>query len=71
MLAAKDMLAQVVKREASWRGNFDERQLKEIDFCIVYKKQFCHGTDGHNIRIIVADMASILDSCSQVVSSDE
>lgn len=45
----------------TWRQLFSERQLKEIDFCRVYSKDFNHGTDGHNIRLVVAQMAELLD----------
>ncbi len=43
------------------RLNFDERQQKEIEFCRTYLEKFAHGTDGHNLRMIVAKMAAILD----------
>jgi hypothetical protein len=45
----------------AWETHLDERQLKEIAFCIAYKNNFAHGTDGHNIRLIVAKMAELLD----------
>jgi len=45
----------------TWETHFDERQRKEIAYCIVYKNDFGHGTDGHNIRLIVAKMAELLD----------
>lgn len=45
----------------NWRNRFDERQLKEIDFSILYAEQFHHGTDGHNAKLIIARMASLLD----------
>lgn len=44
-----------------WETYFDERQRKEIAFCLVYADDFAHGTDGHNIRLIVAKMAQLLD----------
>lgn len=44
-----------------WETHLDERQLKEIAFCRVYKDGFAHGTDGHNIRLIVAKLAELLD----------
>lgn len=44
-----------------WETHFDERQRKEIAFCLVYADNFGHGTDGHNIRLIVARMAQLLD----------
>lgn len=33
-----------------------ERERKEIEFCQVYATQFQHGTDGHNIRMLVAKL---------------
>jgi hypothetical protein len=45
----------------AWESHFDERQRKEIAFCLIYKDDFAHGTDGHNIRLIVAKMAELLD----------
>lgn len=44
-----------------WRQHFDERQLKEIEFCRQYAEKYAHGTDGHNIRLIVAKLADLLD----------
>lgn len=44
-----------------WHSYFTERELKEIEFCNLYKSNFTHGTEGHNIRIIVAKMAELLD----------
>jgi hypothetical protein len=45
----------------NWQSFFDERQLKEINFNIVYADNFAHGTDGHNARLIVAKMAELLN----------
>jgi hypothetical protein len=46
----------------AWETHFDERQLKEIRYCLVYDDDmFRHGTDGHNLRLIVAKMAKLLD----------
>lgn len=44
-----------------WETHLDERQRKEIAFCRVYRDGFNHGTDGHNIRLIVAKLADLLD----------
>ncbi len=46
---------------ATWQTHFTERELKEIDFCKVYQRDFLHGTDGHNIRLIVAKLVNILE----------
>lgn len=45
-----------------WRSDFTERELKEIAFCILYQREFGHGTDGHNAKIIIAKLAAILDN---------
>lgn len=50
-----------------WKSNFDERELKEIEFCVLYKQQFNHGTQAHNLRVIVAKMVSILDNAESVI----
>ena len=44
-----------------WETHFDERQRKEIAFCLIYADDFAHGTDGHNVKLIVAKMAKLLD----------
>ena len=44
-----------------WQTHFTERELKEIEFCRLYQLHFAHGTDGHNIRLIVAKMVALLD----------
>lgn len=38
----------------------NERQLKEILYCLVYARFFGHGTDGHNGKIILAQQAIAL-----------
>lgn len=43
-----------------WYDHFDERQTKEIDFAILYEREFKHGTDGHNSKLIIARMAELL-----------
>lgn len=45
----------------NWKSNFTERDLMEIEYCRIYAQNFRHGTDGHNIRLIVAKMAVLLD----------
>jgi hypothetical protein len=43
-----------------WKDQFIERELKEIDYCLVFQQYFNHGTDEHNIRLIVAKLATLL-----------
>ena len=45
----------------AWQTHLTERELKEIEFCRVYQRDFSHGTDGHNLRLIVAKLAALLD----------
>lgn len=51
-----------------WLSNFDERERKEIKFCLLYKRRFDHGTPGHNLRVIVAKMASILENAESIIN---
>jgi hypothetical protein len=44
-----------------WLAFFDERQRKEIAFDVVYAKNFAHGTDGHNARLIIARFSELMD----------
>lgn len=51
-----------VTHDYSWMNLFDERQQKEINFCLVYAQSFAHGTDGHHAKMIIAKMADILNA---------
>lgn len=55
----------------NWHKGFDERQLDEIRFSKVYLKDFSHGTDGHNAKIIMAKMANKLDEIEMFLSNKE
>jgi hypothetical protein len=44
-----------------WQTYFNERQLKEIDFCRMYATDFGHGATNHNVMLIVSQMAELLD----------
>lgn len=46
---------------SNWKDDLTERELKEIVFCRLYAERFNHGTDGHNIRLIVAKLSDLLD----------
>lgn len=54
----------------SWIDNFDERQQKEIAFCELYASDFSHGTDGHNAKLIIAKMATLLDKVQAALLDD-
>jgi len=51
--------------DMKWHKLFDERQLKEIAFSRHYAKNYAHGTDGHNAKIIIAKLADLLDEWEQ------
>lgn len=48
-------------KKALWAIGFTKRELKEIQFCRIYARDFAHGTNGHNERLIIAKMADLLD----------
>jgi hypothetical protein len=55
-----------------WRELFDDRQRKEIKLDQLYLAEYGHGTDGHNIRIIVAKFANLLDGlCESQLIAEE
>lgn len=47
--------------DEGWRKYFTVRERKEIAFDHLYARTFNHGTDGHNMRIIIAKFAELLD----------
>lgn len=51
----------------NWLNNFDERQQKQIEWSILYAKHFSHGDDGHNAKLIIAQMAKRLDVLSDLL----
>ncbi len=55
----------------NWLNNFDERQQKEIEFSILYLNQFEHGMDGHNAKLIIAKMASILNAVEAISLAED
>ncbi len=51
------------QEQPAWEiEKFDERQRKEIELCRIYARDFHHGTDGHNAKMIIARMAELLDN---------
>lgn len=54
-----------------WMESFDERQRKEIEFARLYDEKFRHGTDGHNAKIIIAQMAVALDRIEKILLSED
>lgn len=53
-----------------WENVLDKREKSEVDFNRVYASQYAHGTDGHNIRLLVAKLARMLDFVDWVVHED-
>jgi hypothetical protein len=45
----------------AWETHLNERELKEVNFCREYAKNFAHGTDGHSRLMLIAKMAELLD----------
>lgn len=40
---------------------FDSRKLKEIQHCVYYKNQLAHGTVGHNLLMLAAEVFEALE----------
>lgn len=49
---------------------FDERQLKEIEFNRLYAREFHHGTPDHNLRMLVAKLAELLEIVASEIDDD-
>jgi hypothetical protein len=45
----------------AWGRQFDDRQMKEIKFSCLYARDFGHGTDGHNAKLIIAKFVELLE----------
>lgn len=50
-----------------WLKLFDERQQKEIEFSELYSKEFAHGTEGHNAKLVIAKMSNLLNLIEETV----
>ncbi len=44
-----------------WKDQLDPRQRSEVEYCRIYAEQFAHGTDGHNMRLLISQLALLLD----------
>lgn len=49
------------KTISGWRSVFDERQRRLIANCCVYADNDPAGLPGHNLMLIIAQMAEMLD----------
>ena len=38
---------------------FEERELAEIKFALMYAEEFAHGTAGHNRLLLIAKLAHL------------
>lgn len=47
-------------KDNAWLSRFDARQLQEIKFSTFYAREFNHGTDGHNAKMIIAKLSEVL-----------
>lgn len=59
------------KKFMTWLSLFDDRQKKEIEFSILYSKEFNHGTDGHNAKLLIAKMADLLTKLEIVIQNPQ
>lgn len=44
-----------------WLMLFDARQQAEINFNVIYARQFKHGTNGHNERLVMARLYDLVN----------
>jgi hypothetical protein len=49
------------EKQSEWLSEFDERQRGLIANCRVYAQNEPAGLPGHNLAIIIARMAGLLD----------
>ena len=61
--------AQDCINRSGWMQGFDERQRKEIAFSVLYARQFGHGTDGHNAKLIIARLVELLENAHTELES--
>jgi hypothetical protein len=55
----------------AWGRQFDDRQMQEIKFSCLYARDFKHGTDGHNAKLIIAKFVELLDQRVPTVHQEE
>lgn len=55
------MSEQKTSVEPEWKEHFDERQQRLIANCVTYAKNDPAGLPAHNVMVIVAMMADLLD----------
>lgn len=57
-----DQLARLLNLTSGsqWGTLFDDRQMKEIKLSCLYARDFNHGTDGHNAKLIIAKFVEVL-----------
>lgn len=54
-----------------WLGLLDDRQRMEIELSMLYARDFHHGTDGHNAKMLIAKMAQMLDAMQGHITSED
>lgn len=57
-----------IKDRPGWMGYFSDEQQKEIEFSCVYDKNYRHGTDGHNSKIIIARFSLMLGRVTEITT---
>jgi len=60
-----DELSQKLTRSKWWSSEFTAREMQEINFNCCYEQNFNHGTDAHNMRIIIAKLVHLLNKCEK------
>ena len=53
-----------------WYSEFDERQLRLVANCRNYAKNDPAGVPGHNLMILIAKMAKLLDEYCNIYEDD-
>jgi hypothetical protein len=64
-LEAKVIKNKMLRHELGWQVGFDERQRRLIANCRAYAKNDPAGLPAHNLMVIIAQMASLLDGVDQ------
>lgn len=64
------MLETMKDGHVNWRDLLDERQQKQVEWSQLYAKDYHHGDEGHNSKLIIAKMADMLDSMSRSIKID-
>lgn len=59
------------QKHLDWHNLLDDRQFKEVIFATFYAQNFNHGTAGHNRLLLIAKLASIIDTMETPAGQNE